>query len=76
MEPPLTDLEVRALRDLIFPVAGYLRILAEAIQEAHELERPVRPELSAAFGAPQDESTASAPLNGQYEQESQPNLKQ
>ena len=37
----------------------------------------MRPELSAAFGgSPEDESTASATPNGQYDQESQPNLTQ
>jgi hypothetical protein len=48
------------------------RTVEEAIQEAHELERPSRPELSAAFGAP-EESPASLTPNGQFEQESQPN---
>ena len=48
------------------------RTVEEAIQEAHELERPTCPELSAAFGAP-EEPPASATPNGQYEQESQPN---
>jgi hypothetical protein len=48
------------------------RTVEEAIQEAHELERPVRPDIQGVLGTSEP---ASALPNG-YEQESQPNLTQ
>ena len=48
------------------------RSVQEAIQVAQELERPVLP---AAFETPEQSPDAAIP-NGQYEQESQPNLTQ
>jgi regulator of protease activity HflC (stomatin/prohibitin superfamily) len=50
------------------------RTVEEAIQEAEALERP-RPDRTPAFGTP-EETPALPALNGQYEQESQPNLTQ
>jgi hypothetical protein len=49
------------------------RTVEEAIQEAQELERPARPDLSTALGTPEPSSLTP---NGQYDQESQPNLTQ
>ena len=48
------------------------RTVEEAIQEAHELERPPRPDMRTALGTSEP---APALPNG-YEQESQPNLAQ
>jgi regulator of protease activity HflC (stomatin/prohibitin superfamily) len=50
------------------------RTVEEAIQEAEALERP-RPDRTPAFGTPEETPALPAP-NGQYEQESQPNLTQ
>jgi regulator of protease activity HflC (stomatin/prohibitin superfamily) len=55
--------------------AASRRTVEEAIQEAHELERPGRPDKQAALGIPEQPSIPAAP-NGQYEQESEPNLTQ
>jgi hypothetical protein len=49
------------------------RTVQEAIQAAHELERPARPDIPQALGSP--EQFPAIP-NGQYEQEGQPNLTQ
>jgi hypothetical protein len=51
------------------------RTVEEAIQEAEALERPGRSERPAALEIPEQQST-SAPPNGQYEWESEPNLTQ
>jgi hypothetical protein len=48
------------------------RTVAEAIQEAHELERPARSDMQGALGT----SEPPAALPNGYEQESQPNLTQ
>ena len=74
--PPKIDVQKEVERQNAEEEEALRRTVEEAIQEAHELERPVRPELPVAFGAPEDESGASATPNGQYEQESQPNLRQ
>jgi hypothetical protein len=55
--------------------AASRRTVEEAIQEAHELERPGRPDKQAALGIPEQPSIQAAP-NGQYDQESEPNLTQ
>jgi hypothetical protein len=55
--------------------AASRRTVEEAIQEAHELERPARPDKQAALGIPEQPSIPATP-NGQYEQESEPNLTQ
>jgi hypothetical protein len=74
--PPKIDVQKEVERQNAEEEEALRRTVEEAIQEAHELERPVRPELSAAIGASEDELPASATPNGQYEQESQPNLTQ
>ena len=53
--------------------AASRRTVEEAIQEAHELERPARPDKQAALGIPEQPSIPATP-NGQYEQESEHNL--
>jgi hypothetical protein len=51
------------------------RTVEEAIQEAQELERPMRSEIPAVLSTSGQPSAPAIP-NGQYEQEGQPNLAQ
>jgi len=75
--PPKIDVQKEVEKQHAEEEEALRRTVEEAIQEAHELERPVRPELPAALGAREDdEPPASATPNGQFEQESQPNLRQ
>ena len=74
--PPKIDVQKEVEKQNAEEEEALRRTVEEAIQEAHELERPVLPELSAAFGVREDEPPASATPNGQSEQESQPNLRQ
>jgi regulator of protease activity HflC (stomatin/prohibitin superfamily) len=73
--PPKIDIQKEIEKQNAKEEEALRRTVEEAIQEAHELERPVRPERSAVLEAP-DQSPTSATPNGQSEQESQPNLAQ
>jgi hypothetical protein len=55
--------------------ASARRTVERAIQEAHELERPMRPDKQATLGIAEQPSITPLP-NGQYEQDSEPNLTQ
>jgi hypothetical protein len=73
--PPKIDVQKEVQEQHAEEEEALRRTVEEAIQEAHELERPVRPELSAALEAAEQSPTSTTP-NGQSEQESQPNLAQ
>jgi hypothetical protein len=51
------------------------RTVEKAIQEAQEMERPMRPEIPAVLSTSGQPPAPVIP-NGQYEQESEPNLAQ
>jgi hypothetical protein len=70
--PAKIDIQTEVEKQHAEEEAAVRRTVEEAIQEAHELERPARPDLQAALGT--SEPAPAAP-NG-YEQESQPNLTQ
>ena len=70
--PPKIDVQKEVEKQNAEEEEALRRTVAEAIQEAHELERPPRPDIQGALGTSEP---APALPNG-YEQESQPNLAQ